>query len=340
MPQIRCQCKRVLSYRAEQAGKLVKCPGCSAKIRLPEAAPEMPPARAGKPAATSRAPDEQGELQLESPAADIPLAAPAPAWESSAPSEVPLPQVAAGARVAPKPGAADQDYWRSLPGAFRYPLTADGIITLMVGVLVFTVGHYLMFIAAFFPLLGFIFVMGISIIGAGYLTGYLMTIVERTAHGEDEPPDWPDLTDWEETILKPFGFLLGLCIVGVGPSIAYRYLAHPPVEAVALAIFAAGLLYMPMGLLCVALANDYAGLNPIRVIRAIFSVPGRYFVAWLLVACCVAAELQGGAWVSQIPVPFVGTVLQQIVSCYFLFVAMRILGLLYLKSSPQLDWLA
>jgi hypothetical protein len=95
-----------------------------------------------------------------------------------------------------------------------------------------------------------------------------------------------------------------------------------------------------MGMLCVALANDFAGLSPIRVIRGIFSVPGRYMAAWILVAISVGAQMLGATLIGLLPIPFVGTLLQQTVSCYFLFVAARILGLLYYKSGPQLDWLA
>ena len=98
---------------------------------------------------------------------------------------------------------------------------------------------------------------------------------------------------------------------------------------------------MPMGMLCVALANDYAvGSNPVSVIRAILSVAGRYSVVWVLVMFCFAAQTLGAGSESPVfPIPIVGTILEQAVSCYFLFVAARILGLLYYKSSLQLDWL-
>jgi hypothetical protein len=342
MPQIRCGCKRLLSYRAELAGKLARCPGCSAVIRLPEA----PPAPAGKPAAPP-APDQGRELQLETQEADIPLAAPVPTWESAVPPGSPPPPHpppigTEGRRTAPatpKPGAAAQDYWRSLPGAFRFPLTANGVVALIVGAIFLTVAHYLMILAAV-SLVGIVLSGLIDIVGIGYVTGYLMTIIERTAHGQEEAPDWPELADWQETVLKPFGFLLGLCILGLGPHFAYHYLAHEPDMTVAGTILAAGLFYMPMGMLCVALASDFAGLNPVRVIRAICSVPARYFAAWVLVVCCAAAEIWGSAWIAAIPIPVVGTLLQQAVSCYFLFVAVRILGLLYYKSGRQLNWRA
>ena len=161
-----------------------------------------------------------------------------------------------------------------MPGAFGFPLKGDGLIALIVGVIFLTAAHYLMFMAVFFPLLGIVLAGGIGIVGTGYFAGYLMTIMERTAHGEKDAPGWPDLDDWQENVLKPFGFILALGILCIGPSVAYRHFAqHEPNEAITYALLAAGLFYMPMGMLCVALANDYAGLSPVPVIRAILSVP-------------------------------------------------------------------
>jgi len=340
MPKIRCECKRVLSYRPELAGKVVKCPGCSAKIRLPEAEPAALPAR---PTSV-----EEQDLQLERNEDEIPLAASVPTSDGTAPSGVSLPPYEppswAGARrsatATSDRGAAAQDYWSALPGAFRFPLKGEGLIALIVGVIFLTVAHYLMFMAAFFPLLGIVLAGGIYIVGTGYFAGYLMTIIERTAHGETDAPGWPDLTDWQENALKPFVFVLALGILGIGPSIAYRYFAHEPNVAINYALLAAGLFYMPMGLLCVALVNDYAGLSPVPVIRAILNVPGRYSVAWVLVTFSIVAQILGAGLIAQVPIPIVGAMLQQTVSCYFLFVAARILGLLYYKSNRQLNWLA
>jgi hypothetical protein len=339
MPRIQCECKRVLSYRPELAGKLVKCPGCSAKIRLPDTGPAA--------SAVPAAPDEGQELQLERNEADAPIAASVPAshgtvpsGSSLTPSEPPAWPQTRRADVATSTPAAAEDYWSALPGAFRFPLEGEGLYALIAGVILFTVAYYVGIAAGFFPLFGFIFAIAIAVVVVGYLTGYLMTIIERTAHGEQEAPGWPDLTDWEENALKPFFFLLALLALCVGPSIAYQRLAQEPDWTIRYAILAAGLFYMPMAMLCVALANDFAGLSPVRVIRAIVNVPGRYCVAWVLVAVSVAVEIQGRRWIAQMPIPILGTILQQTVGCYFLFVAARILGLLYCKSGPQLDWLA
>jgi hypothetical protein len=336
MPRIRCECKRLLSYRPELAGKVVKCPRCSAKIHLPEPEPAAPPAQA--------APQEEGELRLET---DIQAASTAPASGGTPPPDITVPPyepptwatARRSATAASDPAAAAQDFWGVLPDAFGFPLKGEGFIALIVGVIFLTVVHYLELIAAFW-FLGIIAVFIGVVIGTGYFAGYLMTIIERTAHGEKDAPGWPDLDDWQENALKPFVFVLALGILCIGPSVAYRHFAREPNEALAQALLAAGLFYMPMGVLCVALSNDYAGLNPVPVIRAIRSVPGRYSIVWVLVMFCYVAQGLGGGLAAALPIPILGTLLQQAVICYFLFVAARILGLLYLKSGRQLDWLA
>jgi hypothetical protein len=318
----------------------VKCPGCSAKIRLPEIEPAAPPARA--------APSQEQDLQLEREETDVPLASSLQTSDATGPSGNSLPPYeppswAAARRSAPATsdrGAAAEDYWSALPGAFEFPLKGDGLIALIVGVIFLTAEHYLMFMAALFPLLGLVLAGGIGIIGTGYFAGYLMTIMERTAHGEKDAPGWPDLNDWQENALQPFVFLLALSILCIGPWVAYARFAHEPNVAITYALLAAGLFYMPMGMLCVALVNNYAGLNPVLVIRAIRSVPGRYSVVWALVIFCIAAQTMGAGLIAALPIPIVGTILEEAVSCYFLFVAARVLGLLYHKSSRQLDWLA
>ena len=196
MPKIRCACNRVISYGPGLAGKLVKCPGCSAKIRLPMIEPAAPPA--------SATPDQGQELQLERDEADIPLASNAPPLGDAGPSNISLPpneppSWTAARRSAPATSdraAAASDYWSALPGAFGFPLRANGLIALTVGAIFLTAVHYLMFMAVLFPLLGIVLAGGIDIVGTGYFAGYLMTIIERTAHGEKDAPGWPDLTDW------------------------------------------------------------------------------------------------------------------------------------------------
>jgi len=123
MPKIRCECKRVLAYREDQAGKRVKCPACSAKIVLPPPAggtnaqppgtdeavamrnrrllaqavappptvtPRKEPPLAAQPGRTTPAHVRPHDtLKLEPADADIPLAGDVPTWNSGPQPDAP-----------------------------------------------------------------------------------------------------------------------------------------------------------------------------------------------------------------------------------------------------------
>ena len=138
MPRIQCECRRTLTYRPDLAGKVVKCPGCAARIRLPEAEAAVSPAGA--------TPDEGQELQLETNAADAPLAVSVPTSDGAASRDSSFPAAGTlvwpperGAESAAPDPAATQDYWGALPGAFAFPLKGEGFIALIVGVIFVTV---------------------------------------------------------------------------------------------------------------------------------------------------------------------------------------------------------
>jgi hypothetical protein len=133
MPKIRCECKRVLAYREDQAGKRVKCPMCSATIVLPPPAggakaqppgaaeavampdrrlsaqaaapapivtPRKEPPLAAQPGRTTPAHVmPRDALKLDPTDADIPLAGDVPTWGSEPPPDAPAAE--SGPRATP-----------------------------------------------------------------------------------------------------------------------------------------------------------------------------------------------------------------------------------------------
>ncbi len=334
MPKIRCKCKRLLSFKPEQAGKLVKCPACFSTIRLPEV-------KAAQPSPSHQGSRDLDKLLEERPASDEGGAAKSDTTVSSRnelklqPVE-PLPhrptrparEEPAAPRSQPSPQRTLISFWAALPGAFAYPLTLDGLAVLFAGVLFFSVARFLVSFLGFVPFIGWALAVLAHIMLTGYFTGYLMSIMETSARGELDPPDWPDLNDCHESVLKPFLFMLVLGGITIGPTLAYSHFANSPNDTVAFLILATGLFYFPMGMLCAALTNNLAGLSPLLVFRAVKAAPGRYVTAWLLVIVAVAARLAGQTLLSALGIPFVSYLLAMAVSFYFMFVAARIMGLL------------
>ena len=363
MPQIRCKCQRILSYRIEQAGKVVKCPGCSALIRLP-VAPVAPTPAPPVPAAAEGAPEKAApgqELRLEDdlparpsaalgepapavqPEREYALSAPAP--RAPAPSWTDTPtaaQAAPAALSARDSAAAEGSFWRELPGAFLYPFDEDGIVALVIGMALIIVGHYVARFTSFIPFIGLLAQVVVYGVLVGYFTGYAISLVASSARGEAEPPGLPQIGDYEEAVLQPLRFVALLGALTVGPYFLYDSWVRDPDRWIGWALLLPGLSYLPMGLLRVSLDDSISGLNPVPGVRAIAKVGRKYLFIWGLVMFVAALEVLG-AWAMRYYLRtffagFVGFVLQQTVAFYLLFVVARLTGLLYSTSRGRLNW--
>ncbi|GAG23945.1 unnamed protein product, partial [marine sediment metagenome] len=97
------------------------------------------------------------------------------------------------------------------------------------------------------------------------------------------------------------------------------------------------LLYLPMGLIAVALFDSFAALNPVIVVAGIAKTFPAYLLAAAVLFLCylLSGLLQG--FVSSL-VPLLGSLVATAVSLYFLMVEMRLLGLLYNTHQHRLKW--
>jgi hypothetical protein len=351
-----------LSYRIEQAGKVVKCPACSTLVQLP-AVPVAP--TSGPPAVAAAEGDLEKaspghELQLEDdlparpsavPREPAPAAAPEREYALSAPmSRAPAPprtDTSTAAQAAPadlpaKDSAmAEGSFWQALRGAFRYPLEEDGIVALAIGMMLIIVGHYVAYFASFLPIVSLLVPFVVYAVLAGYFTGYAMSLVESSARGEAEPPNLPRIDEYEDAVLRPLRIVVTLGALTVGPYFLYDTWVRDPDFWIGWVLLLPGLSYLPMGLLRVSLDNSISGLNPVPGVRAIKKVQREYLVIWGLVMLVAVLEVIGGwamrNYLHAFVAGFVGFVLQQTIAFYLLFVAARLTGLLYFTSRDRLN---
>ncbi len=363
MPQMRCRCQHIFSYRIEDAGKVVKCPACSAQVRLRAvhvAPTPAPPVLAGAEEDLEKAAPGH-ELRLQDdlparPAAALHEAAPAAEpeeeyvlstptphkpepWWTSTPTAV---QAAPAGLSAKGSARAEGSFWQALPGAFRYPLGEDGIVALVMGMIFIVVGHYAAYFASFLPIVCVLVPVIIYGILAGYFAGYAMSAVESSARGEAAPPNLPQIGDYEDAVLRPLRFVVTLGALTVGPYLLYDSWVRDANRWIGWALLLPGLSYLPMGLLRVSLDDSINGLNPVPGVRAIGKVQREYLFIWGLVMLVAMLEVIGGwamrNYLRAFPAGFVGFILQQAVSFYLLFVAARLMGLLYSTSRDRLNW--
>ena len=341
MPQVRCICKRILSYRAEHAGKIVQCPACSARVRLPAApavgsadssaggqSPEPAPSAPWPPAAVEQVGEKaalEGGLQLEddlpttrsaawraaeaarkgesSPPAPAPAAPTAPRTESAqaAPAGMvpPTPSVKAEGPTLPKgeaetaaePAPSGSSFRQEFRGAFKYPLSIDGIAVLIFSAIMMIVGHYIVYAASFVPILGQLVLAVVYGVLAVYFTGYAMSVVESSARGDGQPPDLPQMG---EAFTSPLVPVATLGVITVGPCLIFTLWVTDAYPWISWALLLPGLSYLPMGILCATLDNSIKGFNPMRGIRAIGKVRREYAVIWGMLMFVTALQAVGG----------------------------------------------
>lgn len=242
---------------------------------------------------------------------------------------------ACGGRCVPltpeEKGIPPRSFFAEVPKSFAYPLRRDGLIVLTAGTLFFGLLGWI----ASLSLLGFI----IDVLVAGYLCAYMLKIIACSANGDDDMPDWPDLSDLWDDILVPLlwaFFTLAFCQI---PAVAYLIGVSHEADVLFWVLTGAGVLYLPMGLTAVALFHTVLALNPILIVGSILKAPLAYCVASLVFLVVYGISLAGQMVLAE-ALPLGGPILSGFVALYLMVVDMRILGMLYFTNARRLGWFA
>jgi hypothetical protein len=222
--------------------------------------------------------------------------------------------------------------WRE---AFSYPLKKDGAILLVCGTIVFGFLNGGRWVLSYFKFAGF---MGIAywlclIMSVGYLFAFMQNIVQASSQGEENMPDWPEISGFWDDLVIPFfqfGVIWFLCL---GPGIAVMLLVSPLAGVLFLGLFC-----LPMAILTVCLADGLAGLNPIIIFSGIGKVPLPY-LAICGIFLVIIALMHGSRILLELTgIPVLPTVISTFISLYGITVEMRLLGLLYFTNKSKLAW--
>lgn len=249
--------------------------------------------------------------------------------------------------VLPPPGRT-VDFAASLRGVWTYPFAGRGGYALFAAALLWSV------VLGFIALGGVIAIGGAIIViffATNYLVTFLFAVTASTADGRDVLPDWPDagevslsfgrnviallvllsLTYFPKLALDEYdGVVQAMAIHSAQAELSLSFRDHLDGTAGPLATLGAlavGQLYVPMGLLILALGGRIRDLAPWVVVPAILRTGPAYLIA-------------GGAWVALLvlqvasfmlglALPVLGPLLSNFASLWLLTVAMRIIGLLY-----------
>ena len=213
---------------------------------------------------------------------------------------------------------------KPLMDALGYPVRGSGRILLVIGtVMAATLG----FVSGFS-----VFGSIASLLGLCYFNAYYHSIVESTVSWQEDPPDWPDVSDLAGEILMPMIRTVGVFLLSFLPLIGCAVLARKmgveiwssPFVWLALVW---GVLYFPMAIVDVIVCNELSRALPQHVIPKIRrAMPGYLLLAGLLLA---GVMLSGFAEVFLKRIPIVGGLLSAAAGLYFAMAQARLAWIFY-----------
>jgi hypothetical protein len=217
---------------------------------------------------------------------------------------------------------------------WKYPLRGEGLILLIAGTVFLALTSFLQNFALLLSGLVFVF-------STGYLLAYSQKIITTTAHGDHEPPTWPEFSDFTQDILPPFLQAIGLFLLYLFPVfIAAWYLPDEGVASALIPIFllVVALSLMPMAWLGVSMHEQVIALSPHFVIPSILRIPGPYFLLAIQLVVLVSIDV-GVSWaLKHLHIPIISWLLGSFLGLYFLMVFSRLLGILYYSNRARLGW--
>jgi hypothetical protein len=236
----------------------------------------------------------------------------------------------------------EQGFAARLGGAFLYPFKGDGMILLGAGTAFYAIINAASFFAQFAFLYGMAVILMLTAFATGYLISYLRRILISSATGEEQMPDWPDVSEFNDDIVAPLLQLLGTVAVCFLPAAAvWLFIGHdnPWAGPARIAATLFGCACFPMAFLAVSMFDSVAALNPLLIFPSILRIPLQYLVTILLLAGVLAIRFAGEAFIERLlPLPLLVRTAFGFVGLYLLTVEMRILGLLYLANKDRLGW--
>ena len=245
---------------------------------------------------------------------------------------------------APVSPAPNKSFFSLATGALGYPFKGDGLTLLICGVVFFLVLGFAKTLLGVLGPYAFVLVIMIEIFGMGYVFSYAKSIITATANGEDAPPDWPEITEWQADIARPFCQMVGLLALTFGPTAVLRWW-QPGTETFAHGITIAaavlGALMAPMGMLALAMFDSLGALNPFLLVTSMLRIPLQYFAAAAVFELLTAVYFLAGDTIGLlIPIPILPGIISVFLNLYLTLAGMRILGLLYRIKADQLGWFA
>ncbi len=216
---------------------------------------------------------------------------------------------------------ASESFLDLVAQAFKFPAQQGGWSLIVAGGIFFL----LLDLLSFLPIVSIF----LAIFAGGYMSAFMLRIIDRSAMGDRDVPNWPEFSDFMSTLVKPLVRMLAVLLACAAPAI----LASLYTESLLLMAITMlwGCFSAPAALLCIATTESVTALNPVFLIRIISSILGEYMIACLLLLAtsvfAALTQMLGLTWLAFIT---------YFISIYLTVVQMKIIGFLAYANQQKL----
>lgn len=237
-----------------------------------------------------------------------------------------------------KPASAPEPVERGMiADVLTYPVRSGGWLMIVIGTglsILISISEWSRFFA---PLSGILGIVALTF-GAGFFASYYFDIISATVNDSDDPPDWPNITNFMDDIVSPLLKLLGLLLIAGAPLTLALLLdeSSPAKEPCVVAGHTFFALYFPMATLGYIMHGHMGGAMPHRVLPAIVRTLPGYLVVVLLFGALAMLSTWSDTIASTVPI--VGIALSAAPSLYLLMAEARLIGLLYRSHREKIEW--
>ncbi|HEX7858922.1 MAG TPA: FHA domain-containing protein, partial [Verrucomicrobiae bacterium] len=171
-------------------------------------------------------------------------------------------------------GPAGKSFAGVMTAAWAYPFKGNGPVILIAGAIFFAIAGFAQ---------RFMFLLGgmVYVFTTGYYMAYSQQVVQTSAQDEDQPPSWPDVSEFISDIIVPFFQSLALQVLYLGPvlyCVFHAALGRKEYILFAIVFGAIAVFMMPMGWLAVSMHESVVGISPHVIVPSILRIPGHYLI--------------------------------------------------------------
>jgi hypothetical protein len=220
----------------------------------------------------------------------------------------------------------------SIRDSFVYPVKGQGLLILFIGSAFAVICGLL----SFAPLLGGF----ISLFASAFFLVFFRDITVATMDGNDNLPNWPDISDpWNSVIQPAFTLLLGILVTFL-PLIAYilycAFTDTPNIPAVGISLLVLSCIYLPLSYMLICRFD--APLAPLNIhigLAAAFKAFPFYVVS--LVFLILAIGMTGLVAIVAHPIFLLGEALAAFVYLYLFSAFARFVGHFFIHQADPIE---